>query len=155
MLLSLISMSLAATLSVGPTATYRTIGDAVSHSASGDTISVGASAVRALLVAAYVTVSLLGLSAVGLFISTLTEIPVGAMAATVILAITSQILDTIPQLDRLHPWLFTHYWLSFADLLRDPIAWTSFVDNARLQLGWAALFGALAWAKLTTRDVLS
>ena len=122
---------------------------------SGDTISVGASAVRALLVAAYVTVSLLGLSAVGLFISTLTEIPVGAMAATVILAITSQILDTIPQLDRLHPWLFTHYWLSFADLLRDPIAWTSFVDNARLQLGWAALFGALAWAKLTTRDVLS
>jgi len=122
---------------------------------SGNTISVSASVVRALLVAGYVSVSLLGLSAVGLFVSTLTEIPVGAMATTVILAITAQILDTIPQLDWLHPWLFTNYWLSFADLLRDPIAWTSFMDNARLQAGWAVVFGALAWARFTTKDVLS
>ena len=75
--------------------------------------------------------------------------------STIVLSVAAQVLDSLSQLSWLHPWLFTHYWLSFADLLRDPIAWTSFVDNARLQLGWAALFGALAWAKLTTRDVLS
>lgn len=40
---------------------------------------------RSLLVAGYVTVSLLGLSALGLFISTLTEVSVGAMAATIVL----------------------------------------------------------------------
>jgi ABC-2 type transport system permease protein len=122
---------------------------------SGDTVSVPESIVRALLVAAFVAVSMLGLSAVGLFISTLTEIPVGAMAATVTLAVASQILDTIPQVDWLHPWLMSHYWLSIGDLLRTPIAWDSFIANAELQAGYIAVFGALAWARLTTRDVLS
>lgn len=122
---------------------------------SGDTVSVPESALRALLVAAYVAVSMLGLSAVGLFISTLTEIPVGAMAATVTLAVTSQILDSLPQLGWLHPWLMSHYWLSLGDLLRTPISWGSFADNALLQAGYIAVFGSLAWARLTTRDVLS
>jgi ABC-2 type transport system permease protein len=94
---------------------------------SGDTVGVGEACVRALLVAGYVAMSMLGLSAIGLFISTLTEIPVGAMAATVTLAVTSQILDGIPQLGWLHPWLFTHLWLSIGDLLRVPLAWESFV----------------------------
>jgi ABC-2 type transport system permease protein len=122
---------------------------------SGDTVSVPESIVRALLVAGYVSVSMLGMSAVGLFISTLTEIPVGAMAATVTLAVTSQILDQLSQVAWLHPWLFTHYWLSLGDLLRTPIAWDSLISNAELQAGYIAVFGALAWARLTTRDVLS
>lgn len=122
---------------------------------SGDTVGVPESIVRALLVAGFVAVSMLGLSAVGLFISTLTEIPVGAMAATVTLAVASQILDSIPQVSWMHPWLMSHHWLDLGDLLRTPIAWDSFVANAQLQLGYVAVFGALAWARLTTRDVLS
>jgi len=122
---------------------------------SGDTVGVPESIVRALLVAGFVAVSMLGLSAVGLFISTLTEIPVGAMAATVTLAVASQILDSIPQVAWMHPWLMSHHWLDLGDLLRTPIAWDSFVANAQLQLGYVAVFGALAWARLTTRDVLS
>lgn len=122
---------------------------------SGDTVGVPESFLRALLVAAYVSVSMLGLAAIGLFVSTLTEIPVGAMAATVTLAVTSQILDGIPQLDWLHPWLFTHLWLSLGDLLRVPISWDSFAHNAILQAGYIAVFGALAWARFSGRDVLS
>ena len=30
------------------------------------------------------------------------------------------ILDSISQLDWLHPWLLTHWWTAFGDLLRDP-----------------------------------
>lgn len=122
---------------------------------SGDTVGAGEAAVRALLVGLYVAVSMLGLSAIGLFVSTLTEIPVGAMTATVTLAVTSQILDGIPQLDRLHPWLFTHHWLSLGDLLRSPISWDSFGSNAILQACYVAVFGALAWARFGGRDVLS
>jgi ABC-2 type transport system permease protein len=122
---------------------------------SGDTVGVGESVVRALLVAGYVSVSMLGLSAIGLFVSTLTEIPVGAMAATVTLAVTSQILDGIPQVGWMHPWLFSHHWLDLGDLLRTPIVWDSTIANAVLQLGYVAVFGTLAWARLTTRDVLS
>jgi ABC-2 type transport system permease protein len=122
---------------------------------SGDTVSMGDALVRLLLVAAYVTVSLLGLSAIGLFISTLTDVPVGAMAATIVLSIASEVLDSLPQVDWLHPWLFSHYWLGFADMLRQPLSWESFGQNALLQLGYILVFGALAFGRFTTKDILS
>ncbi|MBT8160384.1 MULTISPECIES: ABC transporter permease [Arthrobacter] len=122
---------------------------------SGDTIDVGESVVRLLLIAAYVTVSLLGLSAVGLAISTFTDVPVGAMAATIVLSVASQVMDNLPQLDWLHPWLFSHYWLNFADLLRQPISWADFGNNAILQAGYILAGGAVAFGKFTGKDVLS
>lgn len=122
---------------------------------SGDTLELGESFVRIGLIAAYVAVSLMGLAAVGLFISTLTDVPVGAMAATAVLSVAAQILGQLPQLDWLHPWLFTHHWFGFADLLREPILWTSFGENALLQGGYVLVFGALAYGKFATKDVLS
>jgi ABC-2 type transport system permease protein len=122
---------------------------------SGATVGVGEALLRFLAIAAYVTVSLLGLSAIGLFLSTLTTVPVGAMAATAILAVVSQIMDALPQLEWLHPWLFTHYWLGFGDLMREPIVWDSFADNALLQAGYVVVFGALAVGRFLTKDVLS
>jgi ABC-2 type transport system permease protein len=122
---------------------------------SGDTVGIGGFTLRALLLVGYVSLSLLGLTAIGLFISTLTTVPVGAMAATIVLAAASQIVDALPQLSAVHPWLFTHDWLGFADLLRDPIAWDSYGQNALLQLGYIVVFGALAVGRFTTKDVLS
>ncbi|WP_104129126.1 ABC transporter permease [Cryobacterium sp. Y57] len=122
---------------------------------SGDTISVTESLLRSLLVASYVTVSLLGLSMIGLFISTLTDVPVGAMAATIVVSVVAQILDVIPQLSWLHPWLFSHYWLGFADLLRQPLDLSSFGQNAIVQVCYLAVFGALAYSRFVTKDILS
>ncbi|MFD4421304.1 ABC transporter permease [Agromyces sp. NPDC058484] len=122
---------------------------------SGTTVSVGEALLRFLAIAAYVAVSLLGMSAIGLFLSTLTTVPVGAMAATAILAVVSQILGALPQLEWLHPWLFTHYWLGLGDLMRDPVVWDSFTDNALLQAGYILVFGALAVGRFLTKDVLS
>lgn len=122
---------------------------------SGSVVSVGDAAVRLLLIALYIVVSLLGMCAIGLFLSTLTDVPVGAMAATAVLAVVSQVLDQLPQLDALHPWLFSHYWLGFADLLRAPLVWDSFVSNAVLQAGYIAVFGALAVSRFLTKDILS
>ena len=122
---------------------------------SGDVISVPEALVRSLLVAAYVSLSLLGLSAIGLFISTLTDVPVGAMAATVVVSVTAQILDILPQLAWLHPWLFSHYWLGFADLLRQPLDWTSFGTNTVVQLCYIVIFGALAYSRFATKNIQS
>lgn len=122
---------------------------------SGTTVSVGEGLLRFVGIAAYVTVSLLGLSAIGLFLSTLTTVPVGAMAATAILAVVAQIMGALPQLEWVHPWLFTEYWLGFADLLRQPPVWDSFADNALLQAGYLVVFGALAVSRMLTKDVLS
>ncbi|WP_209823886.1 ABC transporter permease [Curtobacterium oceanosedimentum] len=122
---------------------------------SGTQVGGWSYAGRAVLLALYVTLSMLGLAAIGLFASTLTTVPVGAMAATVVLAGVSQVLDQLPQLDWLHPFLFSHLWLGFGDLLRDPISFDSFGSNALLQLGYVAVFGALAYGRFATKDVLS
>jgi ABC-2 type transport system permease protein len=122
---------------------------------SGTQVDGWSYAGRALLLALYVTLSMLGLSAIGLFASSLTNVPVGAMASTVVLAGASQVLDQLPQLDWLHPFLFSHQWLGFGDLLRDPIAFDSFGSNALLQLGYVAVFGTLAYGRFATKDILS
>jgi len=122
---------------------------------SGDTIGVGEAFARVLLLAGYVSLSLLGLCAIGLFISTLTSMPVGAMAATVVVAAASQVIDQLPQFDAIHPYLPTHLWFGFADLLRSPILFDSFGQNAALQLAYLVIFGGFAISRFTTKDILS
>ncbi|UUU31590.1 ABC transporter permease subunit [Streptomyces sp. CA-210063] len=120
---------------------------------SGTRISFAEGLLRALLIALAVAASLMGIAALGLFISTLTNSGIAAMATTVGLLITVQILDQIPQLDALHPYFFSHYWLSFADLMREPIYWEDLQRNFGLQALYAAVFGSAAWARFTAKDI--
>jgi ABC-2 type transport system permease protein len=120
---------------------------------SGTSISFGDGLIRAVLIALVVAASLIGLAALGLFVSTLTNSGIAAMATTVGLVITVQILDTIPQLHGIHPYLFPHYWLSFADLLREPFYWDDVLKNLGLQGVYAAVFGSAAWARFTAKDI--
>ncbi|WP_328905274.1 ABC transporter permease [Streptomyces sp. NBC_00234] len=120
---------------------------------SGTRIGFGEGLVRAGLIAVAVAASLIGFAALGLFVSTLTSSGIAAMAATVGVLITVQIVDTIPQLDAVHPYLFPHYWLSFADLLREPVLWDGLADNLGLQGLYAAVFGSAAWARFTAKDI--
>lgn len=111
---------------------------------SGTTVSLAEGTLRALAVAVAVAASLVGLAALGLFVSTLANSGIAAMATTVGLLITVQILGSIPQLDVIHPYLFPHHRMSFADLLRDPVHWDDLLDNLRLQGLYAAVFGSAA-----------
>ncbi|CAL9472049.1 ABC transporter permease [Streptomyces sp. Tu 3180] len=120
---------------------------------SGTRISFSEGLARALLIALVVAVSLIGVAALGLFVSTLTNSGIAAMATTVGLLITVQILDQIPQLHALHPYLFSHYWLSFADLMREPVYWDDLTRNLGLQALYAAVFGSAAWARFTAKDI--
>ncbi|MBM9504852.1 ABC transporter permease [Actinacidiphila acididurans] len=120
---------------------------------SGTDISLSEGLLRALLIAVLVAASLVGIAALGLFVSTLTDSGISAMAATVGLLITVQIVDNIPQLHAFQPYLFPHYWLSFADILRDPVGWDGIAKNLGLQALYAAVFGSAAWARFTSRDV--
>lgn len=122
---------------------------------SGTSFSLADGIARALLAAVIVGASLLGLGAIGMFISTLTDVPVGAMAGTVGIAILSTVLDSVPQVHAIHPWLFTHHWFAFGDLLRSPISWHDIVRDLLLQAGYVAVFASAAWARFTTRDVLA
>jgi ABC-2 type transport system permease protein len=122
---------------------------------SGTQIGFGEGVWRLLLVCGYLTVCLTALAAAGLFISTLTEQPIGATIATVGLAVTSQILDAIPQLHVIHPYLLTHNWFGFGDLLRDPISTLSIGHGLLSAAIYVAAFGAAAWARFAGKDVSS
>jgi ABC-2 type transport system permease protein len=122
---------------------------------SGRTVSYAAGGYRLLLVCGYVVVSMAMVGALGLFVSTMTEVPVAAMAATLTLTIVSEVLDAVPQLHSLHPWLPTHYWLTWVDLLRDPMA-TGAIGHGLLVSGaYILIFLSLAWARFTGKDVTS
>ncbi|MET9682123.1 ABC transporter permease [Streptomyces coeruleorubidus] len=120
---------------------------------SGTQISFAEGLGRALLIALAVAASLIGVAALGLFVSTLTGSGIAAMATTVGLLITVQILDQIPQLHALQPYFFSHYWLSFADLMREPVYWDDLTKNLGLQALYAVVFGSAAWARFTTKDI--
>lgn len=120
---------------------------------SGTRIGFGEGLLRAAVIAVAVAASLIGFAALGLFVSTLTNSGIAAMAATVGVLITVQIVDTIPQLHGIHPYLFPHYWLSFADLLRAPVYWDDLLKNLELQGLYAVVFGSAAWARFTAKDI--
>jgi len=124
-------------------------------SLSGTSLPLGDGIARTLLAAVVVGASLLGLGAIGVFVSTCTDVPVGAIATTVGLAVLAAVLDGVSQIQAVHPWLFTHQWFSFGDLLRSPVRWHSVERDLLLQAGYVAVFGTAAWARFTTRDVLA
>ncbi|MGH3096642.1 MAG: ABC transporter permease [Streptosporangiales bacterium] len=120
---------------------------------TGTTISYGQGLWRVFLVTCYVAASLTGIGMIGLFASTLTEAPLGAMAATVATPLVSQILGAVPQLAVIQPYLPTHQWLTFVDLLRDPIYTPNLLNGLLIQLVYVLVFTSAAYARITTRDV--
>jgi ABC-2 type transport system permease protein len=122
---------------------------------SGTQVSLGAGVVRLLAICAYLAAGLSAVGAFGLFVSTLTEQPIGATIAIVMFTVSSFILDNIPQIAWLHPYLITHYWLSFGDLLRDPVA-TGGISSGLLSAGaYILVFLSAAWARFGVRDITS
>ncbi len=122
---------------------------------SGSTLPFWTGVGRLVLVCLYLTVCLTGFGAIGLFVSTLTEQPIGATIAVMLLAFASQIMDAIPQLTVIHRYLPTHYWLSFAELMRDPVDFSRLVPGLLSALAYLAIFGSGAWARFSGRDVTS
>lgn len=120
---------------------------------SGTTLPLAEGLLRALGIAGLISASMIGLAAIGLFVSSLTSTPLAAMAATFGTYVVIGIADQIPQIDVIHPWLLMDHWLSFADLLRDPPYWDGIVQNLGLQAAYLVVFYLLAWARLTSRDI--
>ena len=122
---------------------------------SGVTVPFADGLLRALIMVGYVTVGMAALGAIGLAISTLTEAPIGAIAATATLVIVAQVLQSIPQLAAIQPFLLTSYWTDFDGALREPIATADMRTGLLVFAAYIAVFGSIAWARFTGRDVSS
>ncbi len=122
---------------------------------SGGQIPLADGLWRLALSVLYVSAGLATLAAVGLFVSTLTEQPIAVTVVVMVFTAGSWILDSIPQLAAIHPWLLVDRWLSFADLMRDPPEWGTVVSGLGVDAAYAAVFLLAAWASFTNRDVTS
>src|SRR4029450_822165 len=110
---------------------------------------------RLLLSSLYLAAGFSALGAIGLFVSTLTEQPIGATIAIVLINVLMFVLTSIAQLDWLHPWLLTHWWTAFGDLLRDPIATESIQRGLITAFVYAGVFWLGVWARLVSEDISS
>jgi len=120
---------------------------------SGTTISLGAGVLRVLAVAVFAAAAMASLGAIGLAVSTLTQHSVGAIAGLGVLTIASEICDQLPDLSAIHSYLPTHYWLSWDGLFRSPVDWSGVEHGLVSYAVYAVIFGAIAWARLTSADI--
>jgi ABC-2 type transport system permease protein len=120
---------------------------------SGAQTGLGGALLRLLGVCLYLGVCLSALGAVGLFLSTLTEQPMGATIALAMLTVASAVLGQIQQLDWLHPYLLTQHWQDFGELLRDPVSFGALRPGLISALAYIVIFLSAAWARFSGRDV--
>ena len=122
---------------------------------SGSQVGLGEGLLRLLGVCLYLGVCLSALGALGLFLSTLTEQPMGAAIALTMLTVASFVLQQIPQVDWLHPYLPTRHWQDFGELLRDPVSIGALVPGLLSAGAYIVVFLSAAWARFAGRDVTS
>ncbi len=87
----------------------------------GTLLTPGQIAWRTALAIVFITFSMLGVAAMALFLSTLTDSPQTATLGALGLPHRSSLLLTIDAARPLQPYLPTRYWLTFVDLYRDPL----------------------------------
>jgi ABC-2 type transport system permease protein len=130
-------------------------GSAPLPTVSGTTLSTREATLRTVLAVLYVGWSMLGVAAVALFLSTLTDSPLAAALGAIALLVTSGVLVTLDAASSVQPYLPTRYWLAFVDLFRSPVLWRDIVRGTLLQGVYVLVFLAAAWANLATKDVKS
>lgn len=151
--MTLLAMSVGWVMVVGVIAGGLTFGYGPLPTLSGTTLPATAAAFRIALSGGYVLAGIAGLAAIGVFISAATDSAPGASIATVALAVISQILDSLPSLHAIHPYLLSHDWLAFADLFRSPVAWEGMRHGLFVFGGYTVLFLGLALALFSRKDI--
>src|SRR6266511_3634025 len=66
---------------------------------------------------------MLGVGAVALFLSTMTDSSLAATLGALAALVASQVLVTLDAAGSVRPYLPTRYWLAWIDLFREPILW--------------------------------
>jgi ABC-2 type transport system permease protein len=124
-------------------------------SVSGQPLTPRDAVVRTLLAMAYVAFSMLGVAAMALFLSTLTDSPLAAAMGALAFLVASSLLLTLDASGAIRPYLPTRYWLAFVDLFRQPILWRDILRGVGLQAIYVTVLLAAAWANFTTKDIKS
>jgi ABC-2 type transport system permease protein len=124
-------------------------------SLSGSGISPASLLLRILGAVGFIAVSMLGVGAIALFLSTVTDSSLGAALGALAALVTSQVLITLNSASAIAPYLPTRYWLAWIDFFRDPVLWRNIDRGLAVQAVYVAVFLAAAWAHFATKDITS
>jgi ABC-2 type transport system permease protein len=122
-------------------------------SLSGTPLSLLQLAERTVGAIAFIAVSMLGVAAIALFLSTITSSALGATLGALAALVASEILVTLNAAAVVQPYLPTRYWLAWIDFFRDPIFWRNIDRGFGIQAVYVVVFLGAAWANFSTKDV--
>ena len=122
-------------------------------SISGSTLTETEMFQRTAMAFVYVVLAMLGVAAIALMLSTMTDSAVAAALGTIGFLVASTVLLGLDAADSIKPYLVTRHWLAFVDLFRDPIRWGDVVNGTLTQLAYLVVFAGAAWANFSTRDI--
>jgi len=124
-------------------------------SLSGAPLTPGQLALRILGTVGFIIVSMLGVAAIALFLSTLTDSALGAALGALAVLVTSDVLATLDAAAAVQPYLPTRYWFAWIDFFRDPVFWRDIERGLGVQAVYLGLLLAASWANFMTRDITS
>jgi ABC-2 type transport system permease protein len=124
-------------------------------SLSGSGLTLAQIILRTLGAVTFIAVSMLGVGAIALFLSTVTDSSLGAALGALAALVTSEVLVTLNSATAVSPYLPTRYWLAWIDFFRQPILWRNIERGFAVQAVYVAIFLALAWAHFATKDIKS
>ena len=122
-------------------------------SLSGAPLSLVQLAERIAGAIAFITVSMLGVAAIALFLSTITDSALGSALGALAALVASEILVTLNAATVVQPYLPTRYWLAWIDFFRQPVFWRDIQRGFGIQAVYVVVFLAAAWANFSTKDI--
>jgi ABC-2 type transport system permease protein len=112
-------------------------------------------ALRTLGAVSFIVVSMLGVGAIALFLSTITDSALGAALGALAALVTSEVLVTLNAASAVDPYLPTRYWLAWIDFFREPVVWRNIERGFAVQGVYVVVFLGAAWAHFATKDITS
>jgi ABC-2 type transport system permease protein len=122
-------------------------------SLSGAPLSLLQLAERIAGAIAFITVSMLGVAAIALFLSTITDSALGSALGALAALVASEVLVTLNAATVVQPYLPTRYWLAWIDFFRQPVFWRDIQRGFGIQAVYVVVFLAAAWANFSTKDI--
>ncbi|HXB47017.1 MAG TPA: ABC transporter permease [Streptosporangiaceae bacterium] len=127
----------------------------IANSLSGTGLTPADVLLRTAGAVAFIAVSMLGVGAIALFLSTLTDSSLAAALGAMAALIASGVLVALNAAASVSPYLPTEYWLAWLDFFRQPILWRDIDRGFAIQAVYVAVFLGAAWANFASKDVTS
>jgi ABC-2 type transport system permease protein len=153
--LILTAVTLAILIAVSFLIALVVFGSAPLTSPLGGSFDVATSWQRLGIVTVYIAIQLLIPAGIAFLMSVLTDVPLGAVGAAVVIVIVLNIIDAIDALGDLRRLLPTDYGGSWAGALGQQIAWDDMAIGASYAVVTFAVLAAIAFLRFDRKDILS